>query len=1516
MKHKIFLAAAMSLIMSAPASAQRFMDKLDRGLVAVKTTDGVYCSWRILGEEYYGVKYNLYRDGVKVNSTPLTVSNYTDAAGTASSTYTVRAVVNGLEQTATGTATKVLSTSGNGFGYVEIPRPKRYSVKDGTDITDTFEPNDATVADVDGDGQMELIVKQWSKPNSANYAGPDYDRIEVFKLDGTLMWWIDCGPNLWDFQHNETNIAAYDWDEDGKAECIMRAADGTTIHAADGKTYVIGDPTKSYRSNLGSGGSGEQFVHEGAEFLLYMNGATGVPYNIGPAEHPTYMDYPLKRLEDGETDLNAAWGDSYGHRSSKNFFGAPYFDGRNPSIFLARGIYTRHKMIALDVDKATHKLNTRWRWNCNTPGSIWYGEGYHNYAVADVDWDGRDEIVFGSMVIDDNGHGLSSTGLGHGDAEHVGDYNPYVHGEEIFACNETQPSNNYRDATTSKIYYRLAGGGDDGRSMMGNFTNKYPGAIGTSGHDTPISAVTSQHVTAPTPSLNFRIYWDGDLLDEGLNGQDLRNSVFIIRNYDQNKQWSLTGSLTNNDTKATPCFQGDIFGDWREEVVARTADGNIRIYTSTIPTQYRIPTLLSDKQYRNAMVWQMNGYNQPPAVSYFLGELEGITQAPPAETNNGREEISNGATIGKGYDGKQILMAETGNMTVSVADGAAPEVFFDNAPTWVQGHDDNDNITTTTYTHTLTGGAFGGAMRLTKQGDGVLVLPTVEQKYSGNTDIWAGTVNFDGTMSNSAVWLNRLTTLNSHNGHFAKGIKADYGATINVGGTKEKGTLTTDSLNLGFGSILGFKVYADGTCDSLTANVLKLEKKVWPNGNGPEYDAPRIHVTAVDSIRPGEYVIGKVGKIDGNLADVKISGLEGHKASLKYEDGQLKLVVAEMRDAGSVEWTGSVDGEWDLADKENFRSADGSDVFVTGDTVTFNDNATNTNVKITEPVQPKAIIFDNNTKDYTLSGAAVTGESQITKKGDAALTINNVSDFTGSVSLNGGTTKVAALGLADGVNNGPFGYYTNRVTINGGTLAPQASFTTSHPFAIGANGGTIDVPAGVTMTMGNALTGDGNTLTKNGDGQLTMPGTVAFDKLIVNGGTVQASESANAHAYPTTVVLNGGILRDPDNFYSYSSNRTNIQVPADATAEWYLDGRCDYYGSISGAGNLTVYARSSRNRWHGNTTNFTGALTIAGSKSGSYDPQFDFYGNTNLSRAAVTISVAANNNGNVIQLGNLKGNATLSGKGTWQIGALGDDIVFNGTVSGGKITKVGDGVWTMSKQMTDVSDNVQVNGGVLNLTNQSTSSMYFGNHDVVAANGGVIAGMGYVHAVNVNDGGILYPGNYNQSIKSGTFTTKSGVYCYPGSTLKMFVRHNNSAAFRGTKLKVGATLRVNGDIVVEGYNNMQGVKDGEEFTLWTADAFDGTPTNIILPELPAGFEWDTTGLLKATGVIKVVASTTGINALPAAGEFSGAVYNLAGVKISDITTTRANVEKDIRSIAGPGAYIVRTGKTAAKIVIK
>ena len=782
---KFYFMLLMLAMVTMGAYAQRTMDKLDRGLVAVKTNTGVFCSWRIMGEEYYDVTYNIYRDGTKLNATPLTTSNYTDASGSTSSKYTVSAVVRGKEQAQCKAVTPWAQS------YLEI-------VPDHSPLTSTFEPNDACMADVDGDGELELIIKMWNRTDAnAGYprggANGEYNVIEVYKLNGKKLWWIDCGPNLGDFQFNETNIVAYDWDQDGKAEALMRAADGTTIHMADGTTQVIGDKSKNYRA---SSSSGQWFIHDGAEYLVYMNGETGKPYQV--------MDYPLKRLESGETNLEKAWGDGYGHRSSKYFFGAPYLDGRKPSIFLGRGIYTRHKFAAFDVDASTHQLTERWRWECNDSKSPWYGNGYHNYGIADVDWDGRDEIVYGSMVIDDNGRGLSTTGLGHGDAQHCSDFNPYIHGLEIYTCNEDRPNNNYRDATTSKIYYRSSPGSDDGRAMCGNFSNDYPGALGASGHDRPISTVYNDHIPEISSTdfdLNFRIYWDGDLLEETLNGSGA-NTTMRIHKMGKGNIETLAGSICNNDTKATPCYQGDVFGDWREEVITRTSNNRVRIYTTVTPTEWRNYTLWHDMQYRQAMVWQMCGYNQPPHTSYFIGELEGITMAPPALTMTDRTEVKNGGSIGSATDDQQVIMCETGNMSVSVSNGASPYIFFDNAPSWVQGTDVNGTsgkdatINYESYTHTLTGGAFGGSMRLVKQGDGALTLPNVTQTYSGPTDVWAGVLNFDGTMQNSRVWLNRFAELNSDGGKFQKGIEMDYASVLRPGGANKVGTVETNELRM------------------------------------------------------------------------------------------------------------------------------------------------------------------------------------------------------------------------------------------------------------------------------------------------------------------------------------------------------------------------------------------------------------------------------------------------------------------------------------------------------------------------------------------------------------------------------------------------------------------------------------------------------------------------------------------------------------------------------------------------
>ena len=333
---KFLLTVALIITATLSVHAQRSMDKLDRGLVAMKTSSGIFCSWRIYGEEYYDVTYNIYRDGTKLNSEPLSVSNYTDAGGSTSSSYQVEAVVRGVAQ---GKSKAVTPWAQN---YLEL-------TMDHGSLTSTYIPNDACCADVDGDGEIEILLKfdnqSWAGTSyqKAGYNG-EYFIMEVYKLNGKKLWWIDWGPNMADFQNNEQNIVAYDWDQDGKAEAVLRASDGTKIHTASGEVITIGDATKNY---LAATSSGQWFVYQGNEYLLYLNGETGEVYD--------QMEYPLKRLENGETNLESVWGDGYGHRSTKHFFGAPYLDGRKPSIFLARGIYTQHKMIALDVNASTHK---------------------------------------------------------------------------------------------------------------------------------------------------------------------------------------------------------------------------------------------------------------------------------------------------------------------------------------------------------------------------------------------------------------------------------------------------------------------------------------------------------------------------------------------------------------------------------------------------------------------------------------------------------------------------------------------------------------------------------------------------------------------------------------------------------------------------------------------------------------------------------------------------------------------------------------------------------------------------------------------------------------------------------------------------------------------------------------------------------------------------------------------------------------------------------------------------------
>lgn len=1504
----LFIVSLLCFVMQG--YAQRVTDKLDRGLIAMKSGTGVYLSWRVLGEEYYDVTYNVYRNGDKLNDSPLTTSNYRDASGTISDSYTVAAVVRG-EAKEPCKAVSVWSDS-----YKEI-------VLTHEGIKSTLVPNDATCADVDGDGELEIIMKfdnfsemeqSYPKygPTINNVVTGEYSIFECFKLDGTRLWWINCGPNMGDFQNNEQNIAVYDWDGDGKAECVMRLCDGSVVHKKDGTSYSIGNTESNVRG--ATGGGTNWFVTTDGEYLLYFNGETGEKYQ--------QLDYPLRRLESGETDLNKAWGDGYGHRCSKHFFGAPYLDGRKPSIFLARGIYTRHKMIAYDVDPSTHTLTERWRWFNNTNGP-WKGQGYHNYGVADVDWDGRDEIVYGSMVIDDNGKGLSTTGLGHGDAQQCGDFNPYIHGQEIYACMEDNPGNNYRDATTSKVYHRFMAGDDDGRCMAGNFTNSFPGSLGCSAREGAISLVTNEAVSglgATGVNTNFRIYWDGDLCEETFNYLNGKNTAGCIAKYGSwSPIYTCDGSLTNNDTKGTACFQGDILGDWREEIIMRTSDNNIRIYSTPTSTNFRIPTLWSDPQYRNAMVWQMCGYNQPPHLSYFLGQMEGITQAPPTLTMTGRTEVANGGSISAALNGKHAIVCETGNTSISIVDGAQPYILTFNVPTWVQGTassestNQNATIKYTTYTCNVTGGGISGEARLIKQGDGILNLPKADFTHTGETNIWAGVLNFDGTMKNSPLWLNRFAELNSNGGEF-QSIRADYGSVIRPGGAGVKGNITTGALNLGFGSRIVVDLYSDGlSSDLIKATSLSIEQKTtsaWING-GPQYLSPVIEVvghmaSGANHMASGKYVIAEVtGDITGSVDALVLEGLPLEKKLLYVEDGKLIVEIVGLRDASTVTWTGQNGKKWNFDNTENFLLEGATDAvtFVSGDDVVFNDDAALRSVEVEGSVIPKSIVV-NNTVAYTFGGdGTIDGSAQFIKEGKGTVTMNGNNTYTGGNHLKGGITKVSQLsnqyneiGNLGGITKSP-SLFTFE---NGAVLQTTAATETGSPMQmVGDDGGCINNSDN--FRIGAALSG--TVLTKKGAGCLFLDKTSTLSRLVIAAGSV--AETSNP---AETVEFQGGTLYDDATCTTH-----NIYIPKGKSGTWHLTYTyyTAYANKITGEGTLTIVPRNSASRvritgdwsqFEGTIKHNTGIWLPLDASTGIPKGTLNIASGCTVTNVCQSFTIGClTGSGSLAQpVSDFRSQTAVSGNNTWNVGnSLGKDFTFAGKItdnnSSNKVlfNKVGTCKMTFTGS-GDFQGACKVDAGELCL-NSSKTDIMLGTSTLTVANGATLSGKGTLgnSSVTVAKGGILRSGI--------TETNSSGNLKFSGKNVTV---NGTIQTYIGSKTSFGkfsdiGTLKLNGKLVVLGSTSLA-LAVGDEIQLFDASSItlgSNLTLDLCSPNQALGLTWDTSRL--SEGILVVAPAADGIMSIRAEELKNAEIYTLDGKKLS-ARPKRA------------GLYIVNGAKTFLK----
>lgn len=1558
---RAIIAGLMFLVFAANASAQRPMEKLDRSVVAQKLSNGVFVNWRITSDEWYNTAYKLYRDGSLIFTTTATgASNYLDPAGTISSKYTVSSVKNGVESAQSAQASVLTSP------FLEIPlRNIKKFGKQG------YFPNDATAADLDGDGQYEIIIKRMKRDWSQ--ACTDFTYFEAYKLDGTFMWAIDVGPNI--TMDVEINIAAFDFDGDGKAEVFMRSSDNTVfgldINNQGGVSVGDrnGDGYTNYRLAPFNGIGGDGFMNAGPEYLSLIDGETGKELH--------WVNFIARGASDD-------WGDGYGHRANKFFFGAPYLDGKKPSLFIGRGIYTQTKMQTYDV--VNKRLVPKWFWESGNSSArqqgkwddspkSYFGQGYHNYTIADVDDDGKDEINWGSMTIDDDGKPLYSTELGHGDAQHYGDLDPYRKGQEMFACNESKPGTNLRDAKTGKLLYRKVAANDVGRAGAGNISDAYKGAE-IWGGGSGLSATDRVEMNNFGIAENYCVYWDGDLLQEILDHSGFSTSTGV--GYGAISKFNGYGNISTllnadayscNYTKGTPCLQADIMGDWREEAIWWKRDSSaLRIYTTPYPTTHRIYTLMHDHQYRQAICWQMCGYNQPPHTSFYLGS--DFPTPIPAKSTNGKLVLSgssanwdastpnfiNGddaaglisgvASTVPFANGKSVLFDErSANKTINLAANLQPELLM------IAG---NDN-------YSISGnGVLSGAMILDKVGEGTLSI-TGNHTYTGKTDIWEGNLLYSGNLANSPVIVRR------HAGFGGKAIlgnqiTTEHNASVFPGGIGVADTMKiSGNLNL----VAGAKLVVDlsdnpNIPDKQAVRSAKKNDFLQIDGALQIASGSVLLVNQIaDSISEGKYLILKANSLTGTLSTMKIQGTGGKSVSLSYDSNtkELYLIVVGTRSAAAITWAGKTNNVWNIAKTTNWNKDGYDDIFVNNDSVLFDNSGLNRSITISDSIYVSQMTVENSTlKAYGINGTgSLNGPMSLTKNGPGSLTINTRNSFTGKVQVNEGSLIMQFA--PSSINNGGIGKNitdpaflvvrdssilqittANEQTDRGLTLAGDA-------------GGLLNVSA--TLYWNGQITG--TKLTKIGSATLLLgSNNPNLNETVLRTGTIKLnSNAAVGNGVGKKITLMAGTLETLNNSGAYLTSSHAIEVPAGSTATVIAGARCEYNGALTGAGTLNWSTDFIRTYLNGNWSAFTGRINLLKNGANStYEDKFivnNFVGYPNATIDIATGVIMCYKNGTAddgtatIKVGMLTGAGTFFNAGL-EVGSNNTSGTFGGVISGiATVKKVGTGTWVLSGINTYTGTTI-VSAGTVNLT----GSVATGTVTVAGGANMSISGSAGGSVIVANEGTLTLTGTINGSIANngllrGTGTVKgvaslgNNSTTLPGNTAIGTLNFGSSVAMNNTAtlaMQVAGSSSSCDKIIATGTFTCNGTLDvtissgtpqaGATYQLITASSIIGTFGAINLPELPQGLQWDTSELY-SMGAIKVIIGTgiyapsfkSGVVQNPTNGifkvytDYAGSnldliVYNLQGKTVLQKRVARTSDIFEIDITSEPaGMYLLR-----------
>ena len=1524
MNRRFFSPFLLMTLAALSTQAQRLQQPLDRAVVAVNRSgstirsvtgtagQGNLISWRKLAQEPEGTTYNVYRrskgatEYTKLNATPLTKTNYAPSSLTVNAEYAVTAITpDGVE----GPMSRPFTYKTQAYPNVWFD----FNFDNKVILRNDYRTKYCWPMDLDGNGEFDAVVvdRLFAGATSSDDAENAQDntaatthKIQAYKLDGTLLWTVDMGPNVNICSGQNDMVLAYDINCDGRCEVIIRSSDGTRFWDKDNETWgkyvggkdtpdTDGDGITDYRT---------QTSKNPPFYISVIDGKTGAELAWAEAKYSQMNDGGDSYSRNNRSDyMNFGYGAMEGH------YGIAYLDGIHPSLIM--------ECADRRTDKVHHMYILAWDfdWNGNTPSNwhhsyTWTANDkrpgcaeFHQIRILDGDGDGCDEMWAGGYGVNPMQNRFTSTGIGHGDRFIISDIDPDRPGLEGYAIQQSallgQVLYDTRTAEHIKEWY-LPSLYDVGRGACLDIDADHKGYEILSYADEFVYDCKGEKTgQTRTGSMYEGVWWDGRLQREWLNspgGSGWGTNVMITRvlgdrlcEFSQESSWA-----THGGTGTRPAFMGDIIGDWREEIILakQNADGSTGLvgYTTNIPTNYSIYCLQQDPHYR--LDCTTRGYYQHPNTGFYLGGDMPMPPLPPVFEADVRNKMASG---------KSVMFDLQGDNLSPIAVNHEPTVLYLMNP---RGHDYTFNGSTT------------GSGQLIKSMQGSCTF-NGNLGHTGKNIISEGAIIVNGNIA-GPVELRARGTL----GGYAVVLQdtITFEGALNYEGCRLMPSDASSVITSKKSMTLPGNVYLEVTTEGLDPDCADCLSACTSGHLSVEGDLTfkntnYITVNQLTKGTGGTFVIAEcTGTLTCDVTKLKARGLDGINYDFAVEGNKLLLVIHDTRQPSEgVVWTGNESATWDYK-ATNFTLGTDSDngtSFVAGDAVVFNDAAANKTINVNDMMVTSGVTFDAG--KYTLNGeGGISGEGGVTVNRAADVTLNmKYSDYTGITTVNGGTLTVpnfydggqkSALGAAPAT--------AGNLLLNGGTLVLSKDNMGTNRIITLTDTATIKITqSSSALSLKGQVRGTGY-LIKDGAGQLnfTYGGANSFAGIILKKGIIaQGAWNSTFGRSGSPMVLSGGEVHQLDvNSTSTVPVFDHVTTVTEGTTNKIIGAsRGKINGSFKGTGNLTIQTRYVRCDVGADFSKFEGKLTASGA-GGNFRLMTNV---TDMSKtqlvidAGTTVGHYGSGSGSeasaTTKIGSLSSTSTATdavlggSSSTYEVGHLNSNTTFYGLLKAARVIKVGTGQLTL--RTAGHTSPITLRSGTLDFINTATTVMTSG---LITVSGGQLSGTGLLQSVNVMKGGTVKGGA--STATSGTLRINGNITYQQGSTTLIQL----GATSGNTQLNVKGRITHNGDTLLVSIPASRQLNVGDELTVY-ASGFTSATGDVVVKVQSEGLTYAfDTSRLNTEGKI-VVSSVTAINAVIADD-------TLVNVFTADGILLRNNVgyRQALQDLA-PGLYIIQ-GRSA------